>query len=280
VASIASSISSVDSNAPFRLPTRFLEKIWGAEDLAPWYLNSGRKIGEVWFEADVPLLVKFVFTSERLSVQVHPDDAFAAAHENSLGKTEMWYILRADPGAQLAIGFRETISRDRLRESALSGEIEKLLNWINVEAGDAFFIPAGTVHAIGGGLAICEIQQHSDITYRLYDYGRGRELHLEKALQVASTEAIQVKSVMLPIDCQYFHTELARIALPIQYVPAADRFHILTFVSGMGSIASQPFSEGEAWLVPAGAKPFNIHPTDPVKFLRTWVPAPDEQAAP
>ncbi len=156
----------------------------------PWYLNSAqKKIGEVWFEADLPLLVKFVFTSERLSVQVHPNDEFAAAHENSRGKTEMWYVLRADPGARLAIGFREAISRERLRESALSGEIEQLLNWIEVQAGDAFFVPAGTVHAIGGGLALCEIQQHSDITYRLYDYGRPRELHLDKAMQVAFTDA-------------------------------------------------------------------------------------------
>ncbi|MBZ5610988.1 MAG: class I mannose-6-phosphate isomerase [Acidobacteriia bacterium] len=260
------------ASAPLRLPTRFLEKVWGATDLAPWYLNQGKKIGEVWFEADVPLLVKFVFTGERLSVQVHPDDAFAAAHEKSLGKTEMWYILRADPGAQLAIGLRETIGAERLRESALSGEIERLLNWINVEAGDAFLIPAGTVHAIGAGLAICEIQQHSDVTYRLYDYGRPRELHLDKAVQVASTQANRIKSVPLPIDCPYFHTELARITSPIQYVPASDRFHILVFVAGRGSIADQPFQEGEAWLIPAGAAKFTIHPDDPAKFLRTWVP--------
>ncbi len=155
--------------------------MWGATDLVPWYPASDKKIGEVWFEADLPLLVKFVFTSERLSVQVHPNDDFAAAHENSRGKTEMWYVMRADPGARIAIGFRESISRERLREAAVSGEIEQLLNWLEVQAGDAFFIPAGTVHAIGGGLALCEIQQHSDVTYRLYDYGRPRELHLDKA---------------------------------------------------------------------------------------------------
>jgi mannose-6-phosphate isomerase len=264
--------SGVLLNGPTRLPTRFLEKVWGAEDLAPWFPGSNQKIGEVWFEADVPLLVKFVFTSERLSVQVHPDDAFAGAHENSRGKTEMWYILRADPGAQLAIGFRETISRERLRESALSGEIEKLLNWIPVEAGDAFFIPAGTVHAIGAGLAICEIQQYSDVTYRLYDYGRPRELHLEKAMQVASLEAIRPAPVMLPIDSQYFHTELARIVLPLEYTPEPLRFHILIFVAGIGTIADRPFQEGEAWLVPAASEKFTITPREPTRFLRTWVP--------
>jgi len=263
----------VSASAPVRLSTRFLKKIWGAQDLAPWFPPSEEKIGEVWFEAGLPLLVKFVFTSERLSVQVHPDDAFAQANENSLGKTEMWYILRADPGAQLAIGFREAVTRDRAREAALSGEIEDLLNWMSVEAGDAFFVPAGTVHAIGGGLAICEIQENSDVTYRLYDYGRSRELHLDKALQVASLEASRVKSQILPIECPYFHTELARIVVPLQYVPELQRFHILIFVSGMGTIGGRAFREGEVWLVPPSAAGFTISPEgDAVKFLRVFVP--------
>jgi mannose-6-phosphate isomerase len=262
----------VADNKPVRLPTRFLEKVWGSTDLLPWFPASDKKIGEVWFEADLPLLVKLVFTSERLSVQVHPNDDYARAHENSRGKTEMWYVMRADPGAKLAIGFREAVTGERLREASLSGEIERLLNWIEVQAGDAFFIPAGTVHAIGGGLALCEIQQHSDVTYRLYDYGRPRELHLEKAMQVSSTEATKAKSVMLPIDCNYFHTELARTASSLLYKPEPTRFHMLIFVSGMGTIAGQPFREGEAWLIPAGAAPFEIEPEDPVKFLRTWVP--------
>lgn len=262
----------MSDSQPIRLPTRFLEKIWGTTDLLPWFPESEKKIGEVWFEADLPLLVKFVFTSERLSVQVHPNDEFAAAHENSRGKTEMWYVMRADPGARLAIGFRESISRERLRESALSGEIEQLLNWVEVEAGDAFFIPAGTVHAIGGGLVLCEVQEHSDITYRLYDYGRPRELHLDKAIQVSNTEASTAKSVMLPIDCEYFHTELARTTSSLLYKPEASRFHIVIFVSGFGTIAGQEFREGEAWLIPPGGQPFEIEPRDAAKFLRTWVP--------
>jgi mannose-6-phosphate isomerase len=262
----------VSNKAPVRLPTRFLEKVWGTPDLAPWFPASGKKIGEVWFEADLPLLVKFVFTSERLSVQVHPNDEFAQAHENSRGKTEMWYVMRADPGARLAIGFREPLSKERLRQSSVDGEIEQLLNWINVQAGDAFFIPAGTVHAIGGGLALCEVQQHSDVTYRLYDYGRPRELHLDKAIQVSFTDAVSPQSVMLPIDCPYFHTELARTTSSLLYKPESGRFHVLIFVSGAGSIAGRPFREGEAWLVPAGADPFQIEPQDPTKFLRTWVP--------
>jgi len=267
----------VSETQPIHLPTRFLEKVWGATDLAPWFPAPDKKIGEVWFEpdpplADFPLLVKFVFTSERLSVQVHPNDAFARARENSLGKTEMWYVMRAEPGARLAIGFRESLSRERLRETAVTGEIEGLLNWIEVQAGDAFFIPAGTVHAIGGGLALCEIQQHSDVTYRLYDYGRPRELHLDKAVEVATTDAGVAQSVMLPIDCEYFHTELDRTASRLLYKPERQRFHVVIFLSGMGTIAGRPFREGQAWLVPAGAEPFEISPADPVKFLRTWVP--------
>ena len=267
----------MSGNKPVRLPTRFLEKIWGTTDLSPWYPGSTRKIGEVWFEADLPLLVKFVFTSDRLSVQVHPDDEFAQAHENSRGKTEMWYVLRADPGARIATGFRQSISRARLRESALNGEIEDLLRWVDVKAGDAFYVPAGTVHAIGGGIALCEIQQYSDITYRLYDYGRPRELHLEKAVQVASTEAGPAAPVSLPIDCKYFHTEMAKTASPLRYSPEPGRFHLLIFLSGSGKIAGQSgapeaFREGETWLVPAGGGPFLIQPSEPVKFLRTWVP--------
>ena len=262
----------MSAETPVRLPAKFLEKVWGATDLSPWYPSSDKKIGEIWFEADLALLVKFVFTSDKLSVQVHPDDSFAAAYEHSRGKTEMWYVLRADPGAQIALGFRETVNRERLREAALTGEIEHLLNWIDVSAGDAFFTPAGTVHAIGGGLALCEIQQHSDITYRLYDYGRPRELHLDKAIQVAHTEASQAAPLLLPIECQYFHCELATTASPLRYSPESNRFHLLTFVAGRGTIAGQPFREGETWLVRHSAAPFVIHPTDPVKFLRTWVP--------
>lgn len=266
------SSSVTSSNRPFPLPRTFKEKIWGRNDLSPWYPNSDRKIGEVWFEADLPLLVKFVLTSERLSVQVHPDDAFAAKHENSRGKTEMWHVLKADPGAHVALGFREPISRERMRESALSGEIEQLLQWVDVRAGDTFFVPAKTVHALGPGLVVCEIQQHSDVTYRLYDYGRPRELHLEKAMQVASTAPFDASPRALPVTCEYFRTESMTVDRLTRYEPNATRFHILVFESGLGSIAGQPFRPGEAWLIPAGAEPFLIEPTEPAHLLRTWVP--------
>jgi mannose-6-phosphate isomerase len=180
-----------------RLTPRFLEKVWGSTQLEPWFPNSEQKIGEVWFEGS--LLVKFLFTTEALSVQVHPE-----------GKTEMWHILRAEPGAKIAAGFREPITKERLRASALSGEIESLLEWHEARPGDTFFIPAGVVHAIGPGLALCEIQQFSDITYRLYDYGRLRELHLEQGIAVSRLgphAARQPASEGVLVSCPFFTTE-------------------------------------------------------------------------
>src|SRR5262249_46670605 len=139
-----------------------------------------RKIGEVWFSTpELPILVKFLFTTENLSVQVHPSG------ECGVGKTEMWHILRAAEGASIALGFRDTVTPAWARAAAESGEILEMLRWYPVRAGETYFTPAGTVHAIGAGIALCEIQQHSDITYRLYDYGRPRELHLEEGLAVS-----------------------------------------------------------------------------------------------
>ena len=131
------------------------------------------------------LLVKYLFTSERLSIQVHPDDAAARARGHARGKDEAWYVLSAEPGAVIGLGLTHEVSREALREAALDGSIEHLLDWRPVGAGEAFYSPAGTVHAIGGGLSLIEIQQNLDLTYRLYDYGRPRELHLDEGVAVA-----------------------------------------------------------------------------------------------
>ena len=137
---------------PRRLAPRFLEKIWGSTRLEPWFQSGGEKIGEVWFETpDIPLLVKFLFTTDKLSVQVHPGDDYARLHHDSRGKTEMWHVLAAGPGAKIAAGFREPITPEQFKSAAASGEIEDLLQWYEARPGDTFFIPAGTVHAIGGG---------------------------------------------------------------------------------------------------------------------------------
>lgn len=170
------------------LPTRMVEKPWGRDSLpAPFAGPSGARIGEVWFEPPAALdqlLVKYIFTSEKLSVQVHPSDAELPGQ----GKEECWLVIAADPGAELGIGFRETISSEAMRAAALDGSIEALLDWHPVQAGDFFYIPAGTVHAIGAGVSLIEVQQNSDTTYRLYDYGRPRELHLDEAIAVARGE--------------------------------------------------------------------------------------------
>ena len=263
------------ASGPKRLEPSLHAKIWGSTELEPWYPRSQDLIGEVWFPppADLPILVKFLFTSARLSVQVHPEDDYARRHENSAGKTEMWYILRAGPGAEIALGFRELITRERLREASLSGEIEELLRWIPVKAGETYFTPAGTVHAIGPDLALCEIQQLSDVTYRLYDYGRPRPLHLDKAAEVANLGPHPGVSVPEPdgvlVRCPYFVTESLRVEREVAYELHAA--HLLVCLKGCGTLAGEPFRAGQVWHVPEGAS-FDLKPDAPAHFLRTSIP--------
>ncbi|AKH42777.1 mannose-6-phosphate isomerase [Altererythrobacter atlanticus] len=176
------------------LPTRTVEKPWGRDRLpAPFETPQDKRIGEIWFEppAQIPqLLVKYIFTSDKLSVQVHPSDEQTLAEGiGRQGKEECWLVVDAEPGAMLGIGFSASVDPAAMRKAALDGSIEDMLAWHEVRRGDFFYIPANTVHAIGGGVSIIEIQQNSDITYRLYDYGRPRELHLDRAIAVASGEA-------------------------------------------------------------------------------------------
>ena len=172
------------------LETKTVEKPWGQDTLpSPFATPAGKRIGEIWFvpPRDLPqLLIKYLFTSEKLSVQVHPSDAQTeAAGLGKQGKEECWLVIDAEPGATLGIGFKDSIDAATMRAAALDGSIEDMLEWYPVKAGDFFYIPANTVHAIGGGCSIIEIQQNSDITYRLYDYGRPRELHLDESIAVA-----------------------------------------------------------------------------------------------
>lgn len=150
------------------------------------------RIGEIWFEPPpelAQLLVKYIFTREKLSIQAHPSDAHTlAAGMGRQGKDECWLILDAEPGASLGIGFAEPITAEAMRAAALDGSIETRMVWHPVSAGDFFYIPAGTVHAIGAGISLIEVQQNSDITYRLFDYGRSRQLHLEEGVAVALGE--------------------------------------------------------------------------------------------
>jgi mannose-6-phosphate isomerase len=172
-----------------KLLRRFVEKPWGMDALPSPFPAQPVRTGEVWFEAPdgrpLPLMVKYLFTSERLSVQVHPDDAQARARGLSGGKEECWYVLDAAPDATIGIGTRQALNANQLREAALSGEIEHLLDWRPVKAGDFIPVRPGTIHAIGAGISLVEVQQNEDVTYRLYDYGRPRELHLDDGVAVS-----------------------------------------------------------------------------------------------
>jgi len=252
---------------PVRLPSTPHYRIWGTTKTDPWYRNTmGETIGEVWFQASdaVPLLVKFLFTSDNLSVQVHPPDDYAASHHQSRGKTEMWHILRAEPGAKIALGVRVPVTPGELRGAAESGAIVDLLNWIPVRSGETYFIPAGTIHAIGGGLAICEVQQLSDVTYRLYDYkrvdqdGKERELHLDHSMAVSRLEpggAAQQAQTLgkgreLLVDSAYFRTERL-VVKGGAAVPARRTNQLCIALEGEGAIGGRAFTAGETWEVPA-----------------------------
>ncbi len=253
------------TSTPFRLEPSFHEKPWGVTDLSPWFPPAAGKTGEVWFSSpaagSLPLLVKFIFTSDWLSVQVHPDDGYAREREGAGGgKSEMWYVLRAEPGAQIAAGFREPLSKERLRQAALSGEIERLLRRFPVRSGQVVFLPPGTVHALGAGIAVCEIQQNNPITYRLYDYGRPRELHLEKAIDVSLPGPHPgpfTPSGGALVSSKHFSVE--RLDLQGEgSLPADPRFRLLVVLEGDGRLAGAPFAAGETWYAPPSAEPLPV----------------------
>ena len=173
-----------------KLDTTFVEKPWGQHALPKAFGGKQtEKTGEVWFRPPgglaTQLLVKYLFTSEKLSIQVHPNDRQAKRAGLTGGKEECWYILDAEPDAVLGIGLVKPVSEAKLRAAIAVGQAEALIDWKPVKKGDFFYIPAGTIHAIGPGLRLVEMQQNQDVTYRLYDYGRPRELHLDDALSVA-----------------------------------------------------------------------------------------------
>ena len=181
--------------------TNVLRRPWGVLDLMPWNSapNDGLSAGEVWYErpgrpATAPsLLLKLLFTSQPLSIQVHPDDVHAQAMGLPNGKTEAWYVLSAAPGAKVALGLKQKVTPSQLRAAVDDGSIANLVLWRATAANDVISVPAGTIHAIGAGLVIAEVQQRSDATFRLFDYGRRRELHVERAIAVANTGRADVQ---------------------------------------------------------------------------------------
>jgi len=238
-------------------------------------------------KAELPILIKLIDAKSDLSVQVHPDDEYAAKHEGQLGKTEMWYVLDAKPTSSLIYGFKHEVSEEQVRRSIENGEITTLFNRVPIHKDDLFYIEAGTVHAIGAGALIAEIQESSNVTYRLYDYDRTdkngvkRPLHIDKVLDVARLEGNSsprqpmrvlkyrkgVASELL-IRCKYFmvqrillNTEVCREL--VEFRTGANSFHALLIVDGCGSISEEGFMlnffKGDCVFVPAESIPLKLH---------------------
>ena len=237
--------------APFRIEPKFDTRVWGSRDLRPWFnrvAESGDPIGEVWLTGDMclattgphkgkrldalfaeaprallgagapssqsPLLIKVLFAKQKLSVQVHPDDKMAQKYGDPRGKTECWCALAAEPGAQVAVGIKPGVTLEQVKEGIQAGTLEASLATLAVDAGDLIFVDAGTVHAIWPGSVLLETQQNCDLTYRMYDYGRPRELHIDKSLEATKlvTRAGKVQPTELAdrtvlIDADYFRVE-------------------------------------------------------------------------
>ena len=252
---------------PFRVEPRFVGRVWGWKDLHPWYdrVAAEEPIGEVWLtgddcqvatgphsgkalgdvfrempkamlgegaaSGDSPLLIKVIFAREKLSVQVHPDDRLAQKYGQPRGKTECWYALAAEAGAQVAAGLKAGVTMDEVKAGIESGTLEKSLRMLPVRAGDMIYVDAGTVHAIWPGSVLLETQQNCDLTYRMYDYGRGRELHIEKSLEATELKTkagkVAAESVGGPHDSgrqSIFHRrENPCGGEPIEHEPTAGR---------------------------------------------------------
>jgi mannose-6-phosphate isomerase len=282
---------------PFQIEPQFIARVWGFGDLHPWYdrVAAGDPIGEVWltgddcrvatgphagkrlaslFEeeheallgagaptADSPLLIKTIFAREKLSVQVHPDDKMARKYGDPRGKSECWYVLAAEPGAEVAVGVRPGTTLAQIEKRIAAGTLEASLNAVPVAAGDTIFVDAGTIHAIWPGSILLETQQNCDLTYRMFDYGRGRELHIAKSLEATKleTRAGKIAPRVLAdrtvlIDVEYFRME--RIPVEGSRSSASLRgaekpgLAYLFAATGAGRLTSQAFEPVE--LLPRG----------------------------
>ncbi len=236
---------------------------------------------------ELPILVKLIDAKADLSVQVHPNDEYAWKNEHSLGKTEMWYVLDAKPGAELIYGFNQDTDQSAVKEAVANGTILKLLNRIPVRKNDLFYIEAGTVHAIGAGILLAEVQENSNLTYRLYDYdrigknGKKRDLHLDKALQVAKfTSSERPRQPMrllhyrngiaseLLARCRYFQVERLLLNTEIQrnlatFQTGSNSFHVFLCLDGCGVLfgegVTRPFFKGDCVFIPAESIPLKLH---------------------
>ena len=306
---------------PLLLIPGFDERPWGVRDLRPVYTKvvkepigeswltweknvvangplNGRTLGELAqqyrrelvgtvapYEDRFPLLVKFLFTADKLSVQVHPDDAAARRVGEPFGKTECWYVLDAQPGAQVALGLKQGVSVEEFRHAITGVEAEQQLNWIDVQQGDMLYVAAGTVHTIGGGLVLLETQQASDVTYRLYDYGRPRELHIEQGLAAIKLHSDAGKVVQSSKDDQrflvrspFFQVERIRLKSEVTAEMTRNSPHIVVAVIGAGILDSagmEPvsFARGDAVVVPACVPRYSVRPQWDLEIMRMSIPA-------
>lgn len=247
---------------------RVVHKPWGVDDLQPWSHVDGSSdaVGELWFDRagkDAPtptLLLKLLFTSEPLSIQVHPDDTYARAMGLPNGKSEAWYILSAQPDAQIGAGLKHQVTPQQLRASIRDGSIAELIHWRPVAKGDAIYIPAGTIHAIGAGIVLAEIQQRSDATFRLFDYGRQRELHEDNGVAVAHPWPLRTRSISTVLTASRTilvaskHFVLERIDLPegSRWVLLAEPETWLLVLDGHAAIGLTAASIGQAIFIGGG----------------------------
>ena len=309
------------SLAPFLLEPWFSPRPWGTLDLSPWYaLKPSEPIGEAWLTGDActiatgpsagktfsafvsghkqevlgrlsssfsdyPLLLKILFPHEKLSVQVHPDDALAQKSGQLRGKTECWYVLTADPGAAVALGLQPGTDAERIRNAVADHTMESLMVQVPVSVGDMIFVDAGTVHAIGPGVILLETQQTSDITYRLYDYGRPRELHVEKAIEATRYHTSagkiapqqQADSTLL-IDQKYFAVDrFAQKAQSSVALTGTGTPHTLVLVAGDAEIvtgeAVLSLKRGQAAVVPASVSSYTLRSAGGGTVVRSIPPA-------
>lgn len=306
---------------PFRIQPRFVTRVWGWKDLRPWYdrVAEQEPIGEVWLTGDdcevasgphagktlatvfkdypeamlgpnfnssgSPLLIKVIFAREKLSVQVHPDDRLAQKHGQPRGKTECWYALAAEPGAQVAVGLKPGVAMESVKSGIANGNLEESLNMLPVNEGDLFFVDAGTVHAIWPGSVLLETQQNSDITYRMYDYGRGRELHIEKSIEatrlVTSAGKITARTTSdrtVLIESQFFSVEkipveVSRSSTTLGSAGKSPALSYLFAASGTARITSPSFEtlelpERGILAVPASSPVFAIQDQGGLELIR------------
>jgi mannose-6-phosphate isomerase len=269
-----------------------VHKPWGSTDLRPWgeHLRDGDPVGELWCQrssADAPepsLQVKMLFTKERLSIQVHPDDAYARSIGLSHGKTEAWYILAAVPGSQVALGLQREVTAEQLRSAIGDGSISDLVQWRDASDGDVVLIPAGTIHAIGAGYVLVEIQQKSDATFRIFDFGRNRELHVDDAMAVATRGPAIVQPAahrltgereLLVVD---EHFVLERLDLPPRSGWSLDAPGETWLFVVRGNARIGEFDVAQAGVIYADGQPVDIEADDSGLSVLVAYPGPEVRA--